>query len=81
MSATLKWKPVRPEGKGLSDAAKFLFRDNYGLNDGPIILDSSSIAWMNGASAASSSDELRKDLKVLIEAIEKFGSVELWQEF
>ena len=81
MSATLKWKPVRPEGKSLGDAAKFLFRENYSLNDGNVTLSSGDVLWMRGALAATNDAELKKDLSTLIEAIGKYGAVELWQEY
>lgn len=82
MSATLKWKPVRPEGKSLSGAAKFFFREAYErVNDGEIKLSASDAHFLAGASAATKDNELKADIKTLLEAIEKFGEVEVWQEF
>ncbi len=81
MSANLMWKPIRPEGKGLSDAAKFFFRDAYSLNEGPITLSENDVRYLQGAAAATKDKDLKSDITKLLEAIGKFGQVELWQEF
>lgn len=77
-----QWKPVRPEGKDLSDATKFFFREAYEqINDGKITLGESDVMYLRGASAAAQFKEMKDDLQTLIDAIEKFGAVEVWQEF
>jgi hypothetical protein len=82
MGATLKWKPVRPEGKTLSDATKYFFQDAYeNFGDGKITLGASDVLYLRGAAVAAKDKEMAADIKTLIDAIEKFGSVEVWQEY
>jgi len=36
------------------------------------------VQFLEGLRAGASSEDVKKDCKVLLEAIEKFGSVEVW---
>lgn len=80
MSSNLNWEPVKRAHKTLSDATKFIFRDEWRQ---PIenTLSSGDISFLRGILRASQAEEVKADMKVLIEAIEKYGEVRIWEEF
>jgi hypothetical protein len=41
-------------------------------------MGSESVQFLEGLRAGASSEDVKNDCKVLLEAIEKFGSVEVW---
>jgi hypothetical protein len=41
-------------------------------------MGSESVQFLEGLRASASSEDVRRDCKVLLEAIKEFGSVEVW---
>jgi len=78
MSMNLYWEPVVDRGQSLSDSLKFILRDDV-ENCLPCTMSESSLPFLRGIRAAGNA-ELKKDCTTLIEAIEKHGTVRLWQE-
>jgi hypothetical protein len=85
MSSTLYWEPVQPErGEALSYAMKktisrYLWDTDGSVGGEPATLTAKDIAVLMGMALAGS-DEIKKDVRILIEAIEKYGAVRLWHE-
>lgn len=74
MSCTLCWKPVSKTCKSLDDALKFALRKRYG----PTIhttLDSSDFEYLEGLRDAGV-----KDADTILDAIEKYGQISLFEE-
>lgn len=70
MSQNLYYR-VKPAGKDLDDQLKFILRKSYSL---PTKFDESDISFLKGLDAANI-----KDANTLIEAIEKYGEVEVYE--
>jgi hypothetical protein len=85
VSSTLYWEPVQPErGEALSYAMKrtisrYLWDTDGSTGGEPAILSAKDIAFLKGMELAGS-DEIKKDVRILVEAIEKYGAVRLWHE-
>ena len=81
MGQNLYWQPVRPsEGKTLTTGLKWAFqRQHLRDKDGRVRLTEEDVAFLRGVIAASGSDTaMQADAETLIEAIEKYGAVEIW---
>lgn len=78
MSSTLYWQPVKNPDTTLDDSIKFLLRERYGFPV-DVEFDGENVAYLEGAMHASSSKEMKKDLKALINAILKHGSVRVFE--
>jgi len=74
MSNNLYWKPFQNKGKDLDTSLKFALRARYGF---PINgqFNEANIEFLTGLKIAGV-----KDAEKLIEAIEKYHVVELWEE-
>lgn len=81
MSSNLCWEPVRSEHKTFGTALKFLLREHYQISQGPVTLSESCRQWFLGVAAGSNDEELKKDIAELLEAIEKYGEVKLWEQY
>lgn len=83
MSSTFYWQPVAPqENKSLSTSFKFLLRDSKDLSQHEqLILSSSDVPWLRGVLAATSDDYIKGDVQVLLEALETYEEVRLWEVF
>lgn len=85
MTSTLLWEPVQPErGEALSfDTKKTISRHLWDTDgscgNGPATLTVADIPLLRGMQLAGS-EPIKKDMRILIEAIEKYGSVRLWHE-
>lgn len=76
MSSTLYWEPVKPrKGKGLETGLKWILQKKYGS---PVRteLDERDIPYLQGLADADT-----EDAQKLIDAIEKYGCIELREEF
>ncbi len=87
MSTSLYWEPVRPERKlrSLTDQLKYIFGPRYWGHDGTchgeeVFLDHRSISYLTGLIDATHDKEVKRDAQVLIDAIQKYGSVKIWLE-
>lgn len=63
---------VKPKGRDLDDQLKFILRKNRSL---PASFDESDINFLKGLEAAGI-----KDSDTLIEAIEKYGEITVYEE-
>lgn len=84
MSANMYWEPQRREGKGLSfdfrrAVSPTWFNHDGSLGSGRIVIDGLEEAFLRGLMAAGS-DEVKADARTLLEAIERYGAVEVWIE-
>ena len=84
MSMDLYWRPVVPiEGQHLSRELKYTISrelwDHDGTIGGNATLSAEHIGFLRGMAAAGK-EEVRKDCRTLVEAIEKHGAVEVWIE-
>jgi hypothetical protein len=84
MSMGLYWRLVAPiEGAHLSQALKYAISrelwDHDGTLGGDATLSAEHIGFLRGMAAAGN-DEVRKDCRTLVEAIEKHGAVVVWIE-
>ena len=79
MSSTLKWEPVVDRGKSLSLDVKFLLRDYLGKSIDSF-LDSGDIKYIEGLRDASK-DPIKKELQKLLDAIEKYKQIRIWEEY
>ena len=76
MSATLKWEPANRKAQSLPDALKFVLRDKMGIGDGRVCFGDQSMAYLNGLRDAGV-----EGAQELIDAIVKYGDVEVWLEY
>jgi hypothetical protein len=85
MSSSLKWDIVRdPKGKYLSDATKHILRESYG--EGGTIRDvelgAHDVPYLAGVRDATTNEEVKKDMDLLIGQISEHGnSIKIWEEF
>ena len=85
MSSTLLWEPVHPErGEALSYETKKTISRHLWDTDGstggdPAVLTAADVPLLRGMELAGS-EPIKKDMRILIEAIEKYGAVRLWHE-
>ena len=57
---------------------KWALQSRYGRHFAPTTMGSESVQFLEDLRTGASSEDVKKDCKVLLEAIEKFGSVEVW---
>lgn len=85
MSSTLYWKPVIPErGRDLSYETKrvisrYIWDTDGSIGGSPARLTEGNIEFLRGMELAGS-ENIRKDMKILIDAINEYGVIELWHE-
>jgi hypothetical protein len=83
MSTNLYWQPVDPETRPLSDALKYLIVNEIWPDcDGsvdcePKFIGSEFIPFLHGIIVATADCEVLKSAKILVEAITKYGMVEI----
>jgi hypothetical protein len=86
MSTSLYWEPIKPQrSKSLGQQLKYIFGPRYWGHDGTcngeeIILSGKEIPYLTGISDGTRDTEIKGDIDVLIEAIQKYGSVKIWLE-
>ena len=77
MSSSLFWEPVRPADKTLSTSTKFLLRELYGF---PVNVTFTPDQFSElAALKAGRQDEVQKDIDKLVEAIEQFDAVHVFE--
>ena len=84
MSMDLYWRPVIPiEGQHLSRALKYAISrelwDHDGTLGGAATLSTAHVGFLRGMAAAGN-EEVSKDCRTLVEAIEKHGAIVVWIE-
>ena len=76
MSTGLYWEPTRPtKGKHLSDQLKFALRNRHDEIWVKMNLDTADLSYLEGLRDAGINDAIN-----LIDAINKYGSIKLWEE-
>jgi hypothetical protein len=86
MSSNLGWEPVRAQrSKWLTNQLKYIFGPRYWGHDGtcngePVVLNESEIPYLSGISDGSCDKEIKRDIAILIEGIQKYGAVKIWLE-
>jgi hypothetical protein len=76
MSSTLYWEPVKPKkGKSLDTGLKWILQKRYG-SPVQVELDDGDIPYLQGLADANT-----EGAQTLIDAIEKYGRIELREEF
>ncbi len=77
MSSTLFWEPIRPADKTLGTGLKFVLREAYGFpvdeTFTPLRLSELSLL------GAGRSDDVRKDVDTLIDAVKRFDVVRVFE--
>ncbi len=76
MSANLCWRPVQRSYETLPDDLKFILRDRCGLTSARRGYGGNDLEFLRGLDAAGI-----KGAAELIEAIEKYGEIELWLDY
>lgn len=85
MSSNLMWRPVLPQTEyDLSKAMKFrisrrLWDTDGSCGIGEAFLTVSDVPFLEGMIAAGN-DEIQRDCRTLIDAIEKYGTLVLWHQ-
>lgn len=85
MSMDLYWQPIQPtKGELLSRAMKYalarhLWDHDGTLGGGPTVLNGGDVMFLKGMRAAGGK-EVKQDCDRLLQAIEKYGSIEVWIE-
>jgi len=74
MSSSLYWQPVRKRNKTFDTSLKWALREQYGYPV-HVILTGSNVPFLTGLKIGKV-----KDADKLIEAIEKYGEVKVWEE-
>ena len=81
MSATLVFDPVRPtKYTTLPYELRDKFTNKFNLRDGVEKLNSTHVPYLEGIRDASDG-EVGERVQKLIDAIEKFGEVNLWLQY
>ncbi len=75
MSSTLKWRPRYQKGHDLSDQLKYALRKRY-TESGVICLAASDVPYLEGLRDAGVEDAGK-----LLEAIERYDEVEVWEQY
>jgi hypothetical protein len=57
---------------------KWALQSRYGRHFAPTTMGSESLLFLENLRASASSEDVKEDCKMLLEAIEKFGSIEVW---
>jgi len=78
MSTTLYWEPVTDKGKPLSTDLKFILRMNYDLSY-VVVLSDQDKEYLTGIKHASSKD-IRREIEVLLNAINKYGEITILEK-
>lgn len=80
MSQSLVFQPVKPTKCAyLAYELKHIFTKKYYLDDGSYRMGNGSISYLEGLRDAGNK-EIQKDIQRLINAIEKWGEVDIWLE-
>ncbi len=78
MGASLAFIPVRPQRHTvLSDELLYIFTEKYDLNGSTHRMDNSAMSYLEGLKDAGST-EIKKDIQKLINAIEKYGEIDIY---
>lgn len=85
MSTDLYWRPVDYGRHALSKQLKYAIAERFWDHDGTLTgsyfrLSANHIEYLNGIADATSNDEVRKSVKELLDAIKRYGEVEIWIE-
>ena len=86
MSTQLYWKPVRPEQQqGLCNELKYIFARTYWDHDGSLcgeeyILTADNIVYLCGIRDGTTDKIVKRDVEILIKAIQQYGSIAIWLE-
>ena len=87
MSTSIYWEPVeqRKEYPHITDQLKYILAPKYWDHDGSlrgedVYLTREDIPYLSGVSDGSRDADVRKGIKILIDAINKYGSVKIWLE-
>ncbi len=81
MSATLAWEPVVNRSKTLSSRLLFALREALGEPiEWTFSNTAESKAVLRGISAGTEDGGLKREIKQLLEAIEKHGAIRVWEE-
>ena len=79
ISTKLYWQPVRRVKKRtVGIGLRWALQSRYGQHFAAATMGSESVQFLEGLRASASSKDVKNDCKVLLEAIEKFGSVDVW---
>lgn len=83
MSTSMYWnpKPVEPKRRNIGSLkwilAKKLFDQDGSMSAGPITVDETLIPFLEGLIAGADNGDISKDASILIDAINKYGAVEI----
>jgi hypothetical protein len=81
MSSSLGWHPVVPqESQWLSTGLKWILEKRFMQGESECELDRGAVPYLEGVMAASNSEDAR-DIKKMIEAIDKYGSIRIWLQY
>ena len=79
ISTKLYWQPVRRvKQRTVGIGLRWALQSRYGQHFAAATMGSESVQFLEGLRASASSEDVRRDCKVLLEAIKEFGSVEVW---
>lgn len=87
MSTSIYWEPIekRKEQKDITDQLKYIFAPRFWGHDGSLrgeeyILTQEDLSYLSGVSDGSRDTDVREGIKILIDAINKYGAVKIWLE-
>ncbi len=76
------YRPVKPDGKSLDDQLKFVLRDQLGSSNirDHHFVGTNFIDFLKGYIAGTPHDKARIDAQKLIDCLEKYQQIEIWEE-
>jgi hypothetical protein len=87
MGTSLYWEPVlkKKESKSLSNQLKYILAPTYWNHDGTlngeeVYLTDKEINYLCGIRDGTRDKEIKESVEILINAIQKYGSVKIWLE-
>lgn len=79
ISTRLYWQPVRRvKERTVGTGLKWALQSRYGQHFAAATMGSESVQFLENLRASASSEDVKKDCRMLLEAIKKFGSIEVW---
>lgn len=81
MSSSLLWRPVAPpSGHHLSTGLKFLFRELQDGDNVDRVLTEDDVSWLE-VMKVGRDQETKAEIDELIKALERHGSIHLYEEW
>ncbi len=87
MSSSIYWEPVekKKEQKPITDQLKYILAPRFWDHDGSlrgedVYLTEAEVHYLSGVSDGSRDKDVREGIKILIDAINKYGGVKIWLE-